>query len=124
MADPKRQKRYAVGIAAEKRVAGYLENLGFDIVNERYKTPYGEIDLIGLSNQVLTFVEVKARKSLSEGLHSVTPKSQRRISNAAQLWLAENADKIGEQHEIRFDVAIVTPDGSISYMKSAFQSES
>ena len=40
--------RYKSGLFGEKLALEKMEKLGFQLVKTRYKTKYGEIDLIGL----------------------------------------------------------------------------
>jgi putative endonuclease len=76
-------------------------------VARRWKTPFGEIDIVARRRHTLAFVEVKARATLEEAVEAVTERSKQRIISAAELWLAHNPrDAAGD---IRFDVIVVTP---------------
>ena len=65
-----KQKTYDQGVWAEKYAAGYLVSKGYKILEERYKTQYGEIDLINregwgkLSTQNL-FDAINTRRQIS-----------------------------------------------------------
>jgi putative endonuclease len=60
---------------------------GYRILKKRFRTPYGEIDLVARKRNLLAFVEVKARASLDEAAYAVTPRQQQRIIAATQAWL-------------------------------------
>ena len=105
---------------AEKRAGDHLRLLGFELLEHRYKTKYGEIDLIIRRENLVAFVEVKARPSVDEGAYSVTLTAQKRIANSALLWMAENAETLGADIDFRFDVAIMTPDNTITMIEAAF----
>jgi putative endonuclease len=47
---------------------------------KRFRTPYGEIDIVARRRNLLVFVEVKARASLDEAAYAVTPRASRRGS--------------------------------------------
>lgn len=119
--DLKRRKAFHRGLDAEKQTGDYLTSLGFELLAQRYKTKYGEIDLIMQRENLVIFVEVKARPSFKEGAYSVTPQAQKRIANSALLWIAENAAALGSDMEFRFDVAIMTPDDTITMIEAAFE---
>src|SRR5262249_15501483 len=60
----------------------------YRILARRYRTPAGEIDLVARRGRTIVFVEVKQRPSETEGLDAVTAAARRRISRAAELWIA------------------------------------
>ena len=57
-----------IGIWGEQMAAEYLAQKGYTILEKNSRTPFGEIDIIALIEDVTIFVEVKARTSLSFGL--------------------------------------------------------
>ncbi|MEP3266482.1 MAG: YraN family protein [Hyphomicrobiales bacterium] len=116
----KRRKAFHLGIEAEKLAGDHLSLLGFELLEHRYKTKYGEIDLIVRRKNLVVFVEVKARRSVDEGAYSVTLTAQKRIANSALLWMSENAETLGSDIDFRFDVAIMTPDKAITMIEAAF----
>ncbi|MAS86477.1 MAG: YraN family protein [Micavibrio sp.] len=108
---------YQKGLWAEWLVAFYLRFIGYKILAKRYKTKFGEIDLIARKNNVLIFVEVKARKNQEDGLEAVTLKTQKRIINAAKIFI-QNYEQ--EVMAIRFDVAAVSAHGIVEHIRNAF----
>jgi len=122
-ADPKRIKAYEAGLAAEALVRDHLIEQGFEVLAERYKTKSGELDLIVSRDDLVCFVEVKARSSVEEGLYSITQKAQRRLAAAATQWMADVPEIAQETSEFRFDVAVVTPDNQITLLENAFMTE-
>lgn len=71
----------------------------------RFKTPHGEIDLIASTSSTLVFVEVKARANSSDALYAVTPHQQRRLLQAAEIYLPAHPTS----NDMRFDVFLVKP---------------
>jgi putative endonuclease len=105
IAAPERVAAFRTGLSAETRAAAYLIAKGYRILAKRFRTPYGEIDIVARRRNLLAFVEVKARNTLDEAAYAVTPRQQRRIIDAAQAWLMahpEHAD-----FELRFDVMLI-----------------
>lgn len=94
MKDPKailKQRKVALtsGHLAEELAANHLVQSGFRIIDRNWKTKWCEIDVIAERDGKIHFVEVKYRKSDSQGdgLHYVTATKQRQMKFAAELWL-------------------------------------
>jgi putative endonuclease len=116
-----RQERVAafkLGISAESRAAMLLIAKGYRIVARRWKTPFGEIDIVARRRRALVFVEVKARERASQAAEAVTERSKHRIVAAANLWLAHKPDDA--RGDIRFDVVLVTPGRMPQHIANAF----
>jgi putative endonuclease len=109
---------FQTGISAESRACVYLIAKGYRILARRFKTPYGEIDIVARRRGLLAFVEVKARASLDEAAYSVTPQQQSRIVNAAQMWLAAHDDHANL--DMRFDVVLIAPKSLPRHLMAAF----
>jgi putative endonuclease len=113
-----RQLAFRTGISAESRAAMLLIAKGFRILARRWRSPVGEIDIIARRRHLLIFVEVKARETLDDAAWSVTDRQRVRIIQAAQAWLARNADD--RIHDIRFDAVLVAPGRIPVHVPAAF----
>lgn len=105
MLNLKRKAAYQKGVAAEEVAAKYMCGLGFEVLQHRYKTKVGEIDLIVGKDHGLVFVEVKSHADQDASLYAVTERSRRRIEQTALHFIAtypQYAD-----YEMRFDVVVV-----------------
>jgi putative endonuclease len=60
IAAPARVAAFRTGLSAEGRAAAYLMLKGYRILARRFRTPYGEIDIVARRRNLLAFVEVKA----------------------------------------------------------------
>src|SRR5207244_7716364 len=89
---PERQVAFRLGLSAESRAAVLLIAKGFRILARRWRSPFGEIDIVARRRQLLIFVEVKARETLDDAAWSVTERQRRRIVAAAEAWLARYPD--------------------------------
>ncbi|MGB8603559.1 YraN family protein [Bradyrhizobium sp.] len=117
-ASPARVAAFRTGLSAEIRAAAYLMAKGYRIMAKRFRTPYGEIDIVARRRSLLVFVEVKARASLDDAAYAVTPRQQQRIIDAAQAWLMahpEHAD-----FDLRFDVMLIAPRHLPRHLSAAF----
>ena len=102
--------RQSLGKAGEDLACGELTRRGYAILERRYRTRYGEIDIIARSGQTLVFVEVKARAGdeYGGGGAAVTPWKQQRIVRMATDFLARRG---WLDHACRFDVVTVDFEG-------------
>lgn len=117
----KKQKAYRKGLSAELQAELMLRQAGWHILERRYKTKQGEIDLIAEQDQTIVFVEVKARRNLEDGLYSITPRSQRRIANAAREWVSTRSDILDKT--LRFDAIILPQRGGAQHFPNLFEAE-
>ena len=77
------------GKLGEKIAKDYLINIGYKIIELNYTNKIGEIDIIALDGNVLTFVEVKSRTSNAYGYpyEAVNLKKQKKIVNISMLYI-------------------------------------
>lgn len=113
-----RAKAYRRGVFAETLAALLFRLKGYRIVERRYRSPVGEIDLVAQKGRKLTFVEVKRRKTTDDAAWTLPAKQRRRIVRAAQYWLASHPDFTG--HTIRFDVILAAPWSWPRHIENAF----
>lgn len=92
---------------------------GYRVLERRYRSPAGEIDLVAVRRRRLAFVEVKMRATRDQAAWSVNPRQRARIARAAEHWLARRPGFHG--HEIGFDVMLIAPWTVPQYMKDAFR---
>lgn len=101
-----------VGRAGEKTAAALLREEGFRIIKRNFSTSLGEIDIIAEEDDVLCFVEVKARTSRAYGnpAESVTPRKQHQIAKVAAAYLSRNHP---EGRTCRFDIVTVMEENGL-----------
>lgn len=116
---PKRVRAEQFGRKGEFWAKSFLALKGFVVIQERFKTRSGEIDLIVKRGQTLVFVEVKARRNkdhLDEAFEAVR---KDRIIQAAHYWLSQNPQF--QTRTIRFDVIGLAPFAWPVHIVDAFQ---
>ena len=111
---------YETGLLGEDIAAEWLEqHYGMRLLESRYKTKAGEIDLIMQDEETIVFVEVKTRTNAvsGSGLMAVDRNKQKRIANAAIFYLMKNG-KLNSS--VRFD-AVEICSGRVLHIPNAFQ---
>ncbi|MCP5075152.1 MAG: hypothetical protein GY947_17900 [Rhodobacteraceae bacterium] len=109
---------YFKGIAAEEAVALAYQRNGFEVVEKRWKTPNGEIDLVVRHADKYYFVEVKNSCTLERAAERITPHQQYRIQQAALGFLADRGKSLDV--DCRFDAAMVDGVGRVRVLPGAF----
>jgi putative endonuclease len=98
-----RDPRRRLGVEGETVAAEFLRRAGLRILERRYRTRLGEIDLIAEDGTVLVFVEVKARSGSGFGrpAEAVDRRKQQRLGRVATLYLQRRG---WLERSCRFDV--------------------
>jgi putative endonuclease len=118
IASPARVAAFRTGLSAESRAAALLMAKGYRILAKRFRTPYGEIDLVARKRNLVAFIEVKARATLDDAAYAVTPRQQQRIIEAAQAWLMAHPEHAS--FELRFDAMLIAPRRLPRHLLAAF----
>ena len=92
---------------------------GYRIVERRYRTKLGEIDLIARRGDLVLIVEVKVRPTLLMAMEAVGRMSERRIEAPADLGLARQPDHA--RLSLRFDMVAVLPRRWPVHVENIFQ---
>lgn len=92
--------------------------MGFRILERRFKTKSGEIDIIASKGSTLVFIEVKARKNKGDN-EVLTTSQQKRISDAAKYYISRMYNK--NFFDYRFDLIIFHSVLSFKHIKNAWE---
>lgn len=120
-------KKDVLGAWGESMAARYYRNHGYTLLDARYRTRFGEIDLVACKNKTVVFIEVKTRsgKRIAAPREAVTREKQRRLILAAQSFIQKN--ELSDNTPMRFDVVEVIPDDTgcaqVTCFENAFSVE-
>jgi putative endonuclease len=95
------------GRAGEARAVELLRARGYRVVERNVRCGRFEIDVIAYDGDMLCFVEVRRRRQLGAALFSVDVRKQRRVAQAALVYLQRFADQ-RPLPRCRFDVVVLT----------------
>ncbi len=111
------------GKAKETLAAEYLQQNGVTVIERNYRCRQGEIDLVGVHQEYLVFVEVKYRRTVCHGApeEAVTDGKQKRICKAADHYRMMH--HCSDAQPFRYDVVAVTGNG-IVWHRHAFEHNS
>lgn len=110
-----RQDAEQRGREAEDQAAQFLRAQGYTIETLRHRSKNegggrgraGEVDIIARLDDLIVFVEVKARKKAVYALDDISVSAQRRIERAGESWIEGQSD--GASLSWRFDVIAIVP---------------
>jgi putative endonuclease len=103
--------RQILGKQGEDLAARELRRLGYAILARRYRTKFGEIDIVAEDRGAVIFIEVKARrtKRFGEAAEAIPIWKRRRVAAMALDYLARH-DRLNVAS--RFDVVAIDGIGS------------
>jgi putative endonuclease len=78
----------AKGQRSEQVAVDHLRANGWTILGVNWHCSAGEIDIIALRDELIAFVEVRGRSTTDAAFESISASKQRRMIQAAQMWLA------------------------------------
>jgi putative endonuclease len=105
---------YQIGLFAEFIAASFLRLKGYKILTKRFKTKFGEIDIIARKNNYIIFIEVKMRKDRAVFNELITKKHLKRQENAAQIFLKKTKENLAT----RFDLIFISPPLYLQHIKN------
>jgi len=96
------------GLEGENRAARYLEDCGYEILERRFRSGPGEVDIIVRKGDSVVFVEVKTWDVLGvESLErSVDSRKRGKIKKTASLFLIRHPEL--SSCRIRFDLIFLS----------------
>jgi len=95
--------RQSFGLLGERIAARWLRRDGWQLVSHRFRSGHRDVDLIMRKDDLVAFIEVKARRADSFGgpIEAVNHRKQRELSKSAMVWV----DRFGHPDlKFRFDV--------------------
>ncbi|WP_122073263.1 YraN family protein [Pseudophaeobacter sp. EL27] len=106
------------GAAAEDQAARAYVDLGYELVEQRWRGAAGEIDLILRKGPLLVFAEVKTGPSYEAAVARINPRQMGRVQASAALFLDQQPH--GSLSEARLDVVLVFGAGEVEILENAY----
>ena len=100
------ERRQHLGESGEEIACRELTDRGYVILERRYRTRHGEIDIVAQDGETIVFIEVRLKTTVEFGTaaESVTRHKQRRVVAMAIDYLARNSIV---NRPCRFDVVAI-----------------
>lgn len=108
-----------IGKNYEEKAALFLEKQGFRILERNFRCRQGEVDIIGIHENCLVFVEVKYRKNTGAGM----PEEAVGVQKQSKICKTSDYFRMGHRQyahlQVRYDVVAVLSD-EIRWHPNAF----
>lgn len=111
-----------LGLSGEQIAKQFLENLGYEILDENWVFKKSEIDLIAYKDSKMIFIEVKTRRNnnFAEPEDFVSLNKQKQMALAADEYIY----LMNHQYGVRFDIISILLNKSdkpqIKHIEDAF----
>ena len=106
------------GALAEESVARAYEERGCAIVKRRWRSPWGEVDLIAREGATVVVIEVKKARSLDDAAHRLSRRQMDRLCAVAGAFC--EGEPRGALTDLRFDLALVDGMGRVRIIGNAW----
>ena len=114
-----------IGSYGEAIASKYLLNKGYALLHNNFSCKFGEIDIVALRGDIISFIEVKSRYDslFGEPKESITYFKCKRIIRSAEYYLLKN--KL-YNYLVRFDVIEIkfnrnNSNYTINFLEDAFR---
>lgn len=85
---------YQLGKIGEQKAKDYLIKKGYELIDQNFRSPMGEIDLVVKKDQTLVFVEVKLKTGDKFGTpeEMINPGKINQVRRMAELFLLKHRE--------------------------------
>ncbi len=108
---------FLAGMAAEDQVSRLYDCSDRPVIARRWRGSIGEIDLIAREGDTVVFIEVKKSTSHAAAAEHLTYGQMQRIMATASEFVG--GEPLGQNTDMRFDVALVDAQGVIEIIENA-----
>ena len=117
------KKNRILGDYGELLAENYIKKLGYTIIDKKFISKFGEIDIIARNKNTIRFIEVKTRKNKNPYLPpeiAVNKKKMKSIIKIAQFFIYCHPEL--SNYELHFDIIAINlkPEKNINYIEDAF----
>jgi putative endonuclease len=116
-----RQAAERAGRRAETFAAIYLTLKAYRVLERRFRSPSGEIDLIARRGRTIVFIEVKQRQKAVHAREPVTARSEERIIRTGEHYLSRHPYYVDRGYRLRFDLIVVSAGWRIDHRRDVFR---
>ena len=102
-------QNFSKGRLGEQIASQYLKKKGYRILEQNFRTRYGEIDIISAKDKLLAFVEVKLKVGKNFGLpeEMITPGKLGQVRKIAEVYLQQNPKIAAKYEQYRIDAVCI-----------------
>jgi putative endonuclease len=117
------QARQQLGLLGERIAARWYRRQGWTLRAHRFRNGHRDIDLIMQQDDLLAFIEVKARRGVTCGspIEAVHRRKRRELERSARIWIDRYGDPRWSYRFDVFGVLVIGQNVRIRHVPNAFQ---
>ncbi len=117
-------RKRTLGDAGERLAERRIGDLGWSVIDRKWRVRGGEIDLIALDGEVLVFVEVKTRRGAVRGAaeEAIDDAKAERLLSLGEQYIAEHLEHQDRLWRVDLIAITIGPSGAIqriSHLRNA-----
>ncbi|RSV16966.1 YraN family protein [Sphingomonas sp. ABOLG] len=112
-----RRRADAAGRRGERFAGWWLRLKGWQILDQRVRTPAGEVDLVAKRGALIAFIEVKTRATAAALDMAIDQRRLARVAAAAEYLMPRYAL---DGEDIRVDVVLLAPGTALRHIENAW----
>jgi putative endonuclease len=107
--------KLTLGDAGERLAERHLRDLGWSVIERKWRVRGGEIDLVALDGNVLVFVEVKARRGNARGAaeEAVAEQKAARLLQLGERYVGEHPEHADRYWRVDLVAITIGPRGNV-----------
>jgi putative endonuclease len=111
-----------LGKRGEDLAVALCKAKGFMVIEQNFRTPFGEIDIIAKDGNVFVFIEVKARTGDAYGapFEAVTRGKRDRITKVAMSYMKRFRKEVPARFDV-ISISMTSEKPDLEYIQDAFE---
>lgn len=111
-----------LGKKGEDLAVALCKGKGFNIIEQNFRTPFGEIDIIAKDRNIFVFVEVKTRTGDAYGapFEAVTRHKREKITKVAMSYMKRFKKEVPARFDV-ISISMKNGNPQLEYIQDAFE---
>jgi putative endonuclease len=111
-----------LGKKGEDLAVALCRGKGFIVIEQNYRTPFGEIDIIAKDGSIFVFIEVKARTDDAYGapFEAVNRRKREKITKVAMSYLKRFKKEVPARFDV-ISISMKSGNPDLEYIQDAFE---
>lgn len=111
-----------LGKKGEDLAVALCKEIGLNIIEQNFRTPFGEIDIIARDGNIIVFIEVKARRGDAYGapFEAVTRHKREKITKVAMSYMKRFKKEVPARFDV-ISISMKSGNPDLEYIQDAFE---
>ncbi len=111
-----------LGKKGEELAVALCKGKGFTVIEQNFRTSFGEIDIIAKDGNIFVFIEVKARAGDAYGapFEAVTRRKREKITKVAMSYMKRFRKEVPARFDV-ISISMKSGNPHLEYIQDAFE---